>query len=194
MYTALHQMGNFRRWAGTNIDATTFASKIPTVTKPQANSTTAVLDLAAEFGGGGFIPTWMKLLFILLGADEDAASFRLIGWNRIRTGQGADNDTLWIPQPFAEFTCIAGAAVGIATAPVLNTERFADTIAPVALKLEDQKIAAGTSLLSDCRIYTPADDTVGHVIIPIRGFELLEMTIDQTVNTPTCNILYSFLR
>lgn len=191
MYTAFHSMGPLRRWAGTNIDATSFASKVPTMTKPMANATTAVLDLGAAFGGSANVPTWWKLMFLLLGADEDAASFRLIGWNRMILDGSLD---LWVPQPFAEFSCIAGAAVGVVGSAVLSTERFADTIAPVALKLPDIKIAAGTSLLSDVRVYTPADDTIGWVKMPISGYELLEFTLDQTTNTPTGNIVYAAIR
>lgn len=188
------QMSPWKRWAGTNLDATAFASKIPTITKPAASATAAVLDVANEFGNGGLIPRRMRLSFLLLGADNDVASFRLISWNRIQSGQGDGPNMLWIPSPFLEVVCTASAAVGIASAPVLNTERFADTIAPVALMSEDRKIAAGTSLQSDVYYYTPANDTIAHISVPIRGCELLEFTIDQTTNTPTCNILYAFER
>jgi hypothetical protein len=189
------QASPLKRWAGTNIDATSFASKVPTLTEPVASSTVAVINLVDPLTDGELIPRGLKLLFILLGADNDVASFRFIGWNRIRVGQGSNPDTLWVPQPFAEFSCTASAAVGVAASPILNTERFCDTIAPVALKGEDRKIAAGTSVNSDVYVYTPADDTVGHVILPILGaYDKLEFTLDQTTNTPTGNVIYSLLR
>lgn len=185
------QQSNLTRWAGTNLNTTSFDSKIPTITMPTASATAAVLDLNDQRATGALTPKWLKLFFLLLGADNDAASFRLIGWNRAVKSGSTD---LWMPQPFAEFACTGSACVGVAGAAVLNTERFADTIAPVALKIEDIKIAAGTSLMSDAYVYTPADDTAGHVVISTRGFELLEFSLDQTTNTPTGNILYSFLR
>jgi hypothetical protein len=194
VYTAFHSFGRYKRWAGTNLNDASFASLIPTLTKPVASATSAVLDLTDGIADGGKIPTWIKMLFIGLGAADDVTSFRLVGWNKVQVGQGVNPDTIWIPQPFAEFSVTFSTAVGIAASPVLNTEAFADTIAPVALMLEDQKIAAGTSLLSDCRIFTPANNTPGHVVMPIRGFELIQFTSDQTTGTSTCNILYTFLR
>lgn len=191
MYTSFHQAGPLRRWAGTNLDATSFASKIPTITKPAASSTVAIIDLVNDFGNGGMVPTWWKFEFLLLGADNDVASFRFIGWNRATGNSTAD---LWVPQTFAEFSCTASAMVGIASTAVLNTERWCDTIAPVALMIEDIKIAAGTSLSSDTRVHTPQNDTSGYVIMPIRGYELLEFTLDQTTNTPTGNVLFTPLR
>lgn len=196
MYTAFHQISDFKRWADTNINESAFASLVATTTKPAASATSAVLDLnvGQEGAGGAVIPTWMKLMFIGLGADDDVTSFRIVGWNKIRTGQGDGPNTLWIPQTILEVSCTFSTSVGVASSPVLNTERFADTIAPVALMLEDIKIAAGTSLSSDYRFFTPANNTPGHVIMPTRGFELLQFTSDQTTGTSTCNILYSFLR
>lgn len=188
------QIADYKRWAGTNLDATAFASKIPTITRPVASATAAVLDRMDGLAAGAASYSWMRLLFILLGADNDVASFRLIGWNKIKTGQGNASDILWIPTPFAEFSCTASAAVGIASAPVINTERFCDTIAPVALMLADEKIAAGTSVGSQVYVRTPANDTIGYVDLFVGGYELLEFTLDQTTNTPPGNILYAPLR
>ncbi len=188
---SFQQITPMRRWAATNIDATSFASKIPTLTKPVASATAAVLDLGTELGSP-ICPIWMKMEFLLLGAENDVASFRLIGWNRVISAGVAD---LWVPQPFLEVSCIASQCVGIAASAVLNTERWADTIAPVALMAEDRKIAAGTSVNADLYVFTPANDTAGHIRLPILGaFEMLEFTLDQTTNTPTGNILYSWLR
>lgn len=192
MFPAFHSASPMRRWASTNLNESGFASLVSTTTKPTASATRAVISGMGKPGGPGTMgPTWMKLFFILLGADDDVSSFRLVGWNRVM--KDTLND-LWVPQPFAEFSVTASTAVGVAGAAVLNTERFADTIAPVALMLEDGKIAAGTSLTATVWIHTPANNTPGHVIIPTRAFELLEFTSDQTTGTSTANILYSWLR
>jgi hypothetical protein len=185
------QTSDFRRWAGTNLDATTFATKSPTLTKPVASATAAVINLTNNLPSGAIVPNRLKLLFLLLGADGDVASFRIIGWNKAMDNT---NPPLWVPQPILEVSCTASAVVGVAGSPVLSTERFVDTIAPVALMSEDRKIAAGTSLNADVFFYTPANDTIGHVILPNREFELMEFTLDQTTNTPTGNILYAFGR
>jgi hypothetical protein len=90
--------------------------------------------------------------------------------------------------------CTAGTTVGVAGSSVLATERFADTITPVALMLEDRVIAAGTSVNSDVKIFSPANNTIAHVDLPFPAFELLEFTADQTTGTPTQNILWAGIR
>ncbi len=172
-----------RRWRTTNENASSFASKIATVTEPSLDGT---LDLRPYLHD---ISDYIKLIPILLGTSNDVSSMRVIGWNSVLQD---GKTTLWVPVPIGEFVCTAGAATGIAGAAVLNTELFCDTIAPVALKTRDLKIAAGTSVNSTYGIETPADDTCAHIIMPIGGFEILELTSDQTTNTATFNCLWAF--
>lgn len=171
----------------TNSNDAAFPSKVPTITEPINDG---VYDLAGK-GVGLIVPQCMKLWFIGLGANNDAFSVRILGWTRI--GSGPNAGTLWFPTIIAEFTCVMGNFIGVAGSPVLDTEFFADTIAPVAARIRDRKIAAGTSLNSNYDILSPANDTPGHVIMPIRGFEKLEFIFDQTINTPTMNVLMSLL-
>lgn len=180
----MQQARLLRRVRTTNEDASSFASKIPTITEPVNDG---VLNLVAE---GGRVPECIKLWVLLLGSSNDVSSMRVIGWHKCLLD---GKTTLWIPTPIGEFVCTAGAQGGVAGSAVLNTELFADTIIPVALKLRDGKIAAGTSIMSDYRIESPADDTIAHIIMPIAGFEKLEFTSDQTTNTATFNVLYTFL-
>ncbi len=172
-----------RRWRTANENASSFASKIATVTKPTNDG---VLDLTAYMHT---ISDYIKLLPILLGSDNDASSMRVIGWHSVLLDTFT---TLWVPVPIGEFVCTASAAVGIAGAAVLNTERFCDTLAPVALMTRDLKIAAGTSLNSTYGYLTPTNELIGHLIIPIGGFEMLELTSDQTTGTATFNCLWAF--
>lgn len=173
-----------RRLRATNENASSFASKIPTITKPTNDG---VLDLVTR---GNIVPKEIMLWPILLGSDDDVSSMRILGWNRVLLDTFVD---LWMPTVIGEFSCIAGAAVGIAGAAVLNTEHFCDTITPVAARIEDRVIGAGTAVNSDVVVCSPAGDLIGHIVMPLRAFELLEITSDQTTNTPTFNCLYRLL-
>ncbi len=173
-----------RRWLATNQNASSFAAKIPTITEPTGDG---VLNLTAD---GNTVPKRLKLWPILLGSDNDVSSIRIIGWNRVIKDSST---TLWFPTIIGEFSCTASAAVGIASAAVVNTERFADTITPVAARTRDYVLAAGTATNSDYEVLSPANDTPAHIIMPVAAFEKLELTSDQTTGTSTLNVLYAFL-
>lgn len=174
-----------RRWRAANEAApSSFASKIPTITEPVNDG---VITLTTH---SRMVPSWIKVWPILLGADNDVSSLRFIGWHQVLFD---GKIKLWFPTVFAEFSCTACAAVGVAGAAVLDTERFCDTITPVAARTRDYKIAAGTSINSDYGSLSPTGDLIGHIILPITGFEKLELTGDGTTNTADVNALYSFL-
>ncbi len=172
-----------RRWRTANENAASFASKIPTVTKPINDGT---LDLTAYLNT---VSDYIKLIPFLLGAENDVTSMRVIGWNSVLLDTLT---TLWIPVVIGEYSCTACQAVGITGAAVLNTEAFCDAIAPVAARTRDLKIAAGTSLNSNYGILSPTSELIGHIIMPIGGFEILELTSDQTTGTSTFNCLWAF--
>lgn len=175
-----------KRALTTNANSSAFASKIPTITEPTNDGVIKI----AQSGVGQGVPSRIKLWPILLGSDNDVSSMRIIGWNRVEKDAAK---TLWVPTVIGEYVCTAGAAVGIAGAAVGATERFCDTIVPVAARQRDEVIAAGTAIGSDYEVLSPVGDLIGHIILPIAGFEKLEFTFDQTTGTPTQNVLYSLL-
>jgi hypothetical protein len=181
----------YRRFRAVNESATGFASKVPTITEPTGTgadaSSAAVLNLT---NNNQLVPAYIKLLPILLGADNDVSSMRVIGWHRALLD---GKTTLWIPHIIGEFACTASTAVGVAAAAVLNTERFCDGIAHVAARSLDQKIAAGTSVGSKYETVILANDTPALIVMPLYGFEKIELTSDQTTGTSTFNCLFSLL-
>ena len=180
----MHQARSVKRWLATNQNTSGFTAKIPTITEPSGDGVLNLVD------GGAFVCRRIKLWALLLGADNDVASLRFTGWHKVIKAGSTD---LWIPSIIGEYVCTASAAIGIAGAAVVATERFADTIVPVAARQRDQLIAAGTAIGSEYELISPTTDLIAHVIIPIAGFEKLELTSDQTTNTPTVNCLYQFL-
>lgn len=174
-----------RRALATNANTSSFASKVPTIAEPTNDG---VLNLTAD---GLFVAKKIKLWPIGLGSNNDAFSMRVLGWH-VCLLDGSKN--LWFPTPIGEFACtISGTAIGVAGSAVLATEMFADTITPVATKIRDRVIGAGTAVNSNYEIESPTDDTIAHIIMPIMGFQKLEFQFDQTTNTPTMNVLYSFV-
>jgi hypothetical protein len=169
-----------RAWA-TNANTSSFASKIPVLAEPTNDGVVALGDTNANR---------VRVYVVGLGADNDTASMRVIGWTR---AFASGLLPLWIPVILGEFACTFSAAVGIAGSAVLNTERFADTITPVAASLPDRVIGAGTAINSDVKIFSKANDLIAYIEMPILGFEKLEFTFDQTLNTPTLNALYQYL-
>lgn len=173
-----------KAWA-VNANTAAFAAKIPTITEPTNDG---VVNLV---GSGLAIPRRMLCCFFGLGADNDAASVRIIGWKKIGQDQ-PQSIPLWIPLIVGEFTLIFSTITGVAGAPVLNTERFADTIAPVAARNPDRVIGAGTAINSDLALTSPTTNVgPGFIDFPIRAFEKIEFSFAQTVNNPPCNALFA---
>jgi hypothetical protein len=173
-----------RRLMAANANSSAFTAKAATITEP---SGTAVVNVGKL---GQLVPARVMMWPIGLGSDNDVSSMRLWGWHRVVQDTMLD---LWQPSIIGEWVCTFSTAVGVAGSAVLNTERYADTIAPVALLQADQKIAAGTSLSSLYEIFTPANNTPGWIIAPIYGVEKLEWDFDQTTGTPTQNVIFKFL-
>ena len=186
----MHQYDEFRAfkkaWA-TNADTSAFASRIPTTTEP---SNDGVVSLRAS-DAGVVVPARVLLLPYGLGADNDAFSMRVIGWRRIGSGVSPAN-VLWIPIILGEFACTISAAVGVVGSPVLNTERFADTITVVKQPKTTDTDSVGAASRGDNFIYSAAGDLIAFIDMLVLGCDKLEFTFDQTTNAPTTNVLYAF--
>jgi hypothetical protein len=157
-----------------------------------AAATRRVLPLAtAGVSVGGNIPVGIELYPYGLGSDNDVFNLRLIGWRRI-TPPTSSHRTLYLPTIIAGLTCTISAFVGDASGPVLNTERFADTITVTSAM--EATITAATTRGGRIWTYSPVNDTPGRAVIYFdAGFEFLELTGDPTTGTPTMNALYSLL-
>jgi len=181
-----------RRALGTDATDTSFASKVPTTTEPAGNG---VLRLAS--GPGGSVPCWALLWPIATAGNDDTFDLRVLGWRRI--GSGGPGATLWFPSILGQFTCTLSTAVGVAGAPVVATERFADTIVNHATvtgaqgKTTDTD-SGGAASTGTTVIYSPGNNLIGWVKMPIGGFEKLELLFDTTAaGTTAMNCLIAFL-
>lgn len=146
----------FARVYATNATDATFPSRVATTTQP---ADAGVVDLRRV---GGSVYDNVALVFYGTGNDNDTFDARVIGWRKV--------STLWVPVPLCQLTATLSAAVGVASAAVLDTERFADTVA----------LAAGYNANVSAEVVTPTGDVVAHVCLDTKGFTLLEVTFDLT--------------
>lgn len=173
----------WRKALAANASTSSFAAKVATLTEPSGDGVASLTTVP-----GGEVPCHVLLLPYGLGADDDAFSLRLVGWRRI--GSGPYPGVLWVPTTLAELSCTISTSVGVAAAPVINTERFADTITIVANM--EPTTTADTTRMGTFTIFSPANNTPAWAMIPTQGVEKLEFLFDQTTNTPTMNCLIAF--
>lgn len=153
----------------------TFASKIPTVTEPTGNG---VIDLVAP--GTPYAPHRILAMPYATAGNDDTFDVRVIGWNCIGTKLGqALTNRIWIPTILTQFSCTACTCTGVATGFILDTERFVDTVALTAL-IGEATVTANTTRTGTVEIYTPANNTPGWVIFPVRGMRKIEFNFDST--------------
>lgn len=179
----------FQKARQTNSTDTTSPSRVPTVVEPiTVSPSSATSQEVIDFieGGTGPIPFAAFIIPYGLGADNDAFSLSVIGWKKIGTDP---NLTLWVPFLLGSYSTIISASVGVAGSPVINTERFADTITIVTEPTQTADVTrSGTT-----QIYSPTNNTPGWIRVPLRGCSKLELTFANVTNTPTKNALVSFL-
>lgn len=128
-----------------------------------------------------------------LGANNDAFTLRLIGWNRIAKDPSlTEQREIWVPGILGDFACIMGNFTGLAGFPVLNTEFFCDTITQTNAQ-EPTKLGNSTLLDGFTKRYTPANDTPARMHVHLEACEAIEFQFDNTTNTPSMNALYRFI-
>lgn len=172
----------FRKARSVNQTSNGYVSKIPTATEPSGDAGTATGASIIELGNNG--GTGQNLVIICpyglhASVDNKTMSMRVIGWREA----GVDNQAtkLWIPVPLVEVACtLTGTAIGVAGKALIATEGFADTIA-----------LTGTTANDDVSvdIVSPANDTIGHLVVDVKGFQKLELSFTTGGSATSCNAL-----
>ena len=168
---------DFKRILSANSSAASWsATIIPTVTAPLL-STDGVWNMKMP-GGPSYVSEKILFTAYLIGAENTTGTFRLWGWHTIERS-GAT--TLYVPVLLAQIVATASTAVGIASAAVLNTERFADTLVVTT---------AGTTVTC-----SPATDGVanvaGFVEITNPGFKLVQWDFNDGGSSTSGNGLFA---
>jgi len=131
-----------------------FPAKAPTLTVPTG---AGVLQDPVV---GDKTPEWIQVVPFGDGADNSTFDLRVIGWKPTPLG-------LWIPTTLAQAACTLSAAVGVAATEVLNTQRFADTIALTQVQAN-----------VDSKLSSPANDTIASFQVQSRGSVYVEVIFD----------------
>lgn len=184
------QQRSLRKALSTDSTATSFASKVPTITEPTGNG-------IIEFRGrqGGPVPRWLLLWPYATSGDDDTMDMRVWGWRR---ALGAASH-LWMPDLLGQFTCTMGTMVGVASQLIVATERFADTIINHATISGGQPtttdvVSAAAASTGGTWITSPGNNLIGRIKLSINGCEKIEVLFDSTAaGTTAMNALYSFV-
>ncbi len=176
----------FRRARLTNATDNGFPTRVPTKTEPTGTGNNAAQATASgvhSLNGsvrGGIGQNSVIIVPYGVGSDTNTFVMRVLGW-RILSDQSDAALLEWIPVKLAEFTCTLTSGATGATGGVLGaTNLFVDTIALV-----------GTSGNDDISIdiVSPADNTVGHVVVDLKGSQKLEIVFTTGGSSTSCNAL-----
>jgi hypothetical protein len=112
---------------------------------------------------------------------------RVIGWRIAfdRDKPKTPETAVWIPCKLAEFLCTLGTSAGPAAGTggagiVTTTDLFVQTIAIVG--------TSGNANI-DLSITSPADNTIGNVVVDMKGFSKLELQFSTGASATNCNAL-----
>ncbi|MFN4894202.1 MAG: hypothetical protein ACK5HO_00275 [Pseudomonadota bacterium] len=147
-------VAKFQRVRPTASTDLTFPARTPTLTAPTG---AGVLQDPIV---GTQTPEWVQVVPFGDGADNSTFDLRVIGWKPTELG-------LWVPTLLAQAACTLSAALGVAATEVLNTQRFADTIALT-------QVLANV----DSKLSSPANDTIASFQVETRGSVYLEILFD----------------
>ena len=159
-----------KRALTTSSTATSFATLISTVTEPTGDGIWSFLK----------VPWGIHLSFFGAGADDTTFDARIVGWDSIGTDPQL---TLWVPRIIASFSCTLSTQIGIASAKLINTDRFADTLtmnttAPQAKFTDTDSVGAATR--GTIPIFSPANNVIAWAVVPLFGFNKIQFDFDMT--------------
>lgn len=150
--------GSWFKARSSNDTSGSFGSRAATTTAPTVGSSGVISPGQLN----GAVARTLKLVFYGAGSDNDTFDARLYG---VAYANG-----LYVYVPLLQVSCTLSAAVGVASATVTNSERFADTIATPAL---------GQGGI-DVVVTSPANDTPAHLLVDVQGFSYLALDFDMT--------------
>ncbi len=166
-YTALSEYNLLLALASSDT-STSFTAKAATTTQPTTNIITP-----PPIGTG--VPNLLQLIFFGTGSDNDTFDYRVYGYSK--------GDTLWIPSLLVGGSATLSTSVGVASALVTNSYRFADTL----------DIDFGNSNVS-AEVVSPGSgsEEIASLVLDMRGHKLIQLAFDRTGAT-ACNALYRFV-
>jgi hypothetical protein len=167
-----------------NETSTSHRALVPTITEPVSAATaTGTSAFVFDAGWKGAVAQNRVMIFPYgLGSDTNTFNMRIWGWRYLP--QTTLLPAMWFPFPLAEFLCaISSGSPGLAGQQVIETEFFADTIT----------VVAGQGNVLSYEIVSPANDTLAHVLVTLKGSSKYEITFDMVTGTTSANALLALI-
>ena len=158
---------DFRKVRTTNsLVTSSWPARIPTTTKPSGEG---IID-----NGAGVVSNYLMIIPFGTSADGTQFQTRVLGWSKV-SGTGT---TVWIPVKLlnAQVCTLSSTCLGVDDSNFENEEFLCDTIATVT----------GTDLVE---VVSPADNTVAHLTLDTKGFEIIEVFFLRNT-ADSCNAFY----
>ncbi len=163
----------------TNSTDASFPSRVPTMTEPTSDG---VVSLCQAVGGS--VPKRAVVVPYGVGSDTNTFKMLILGWSRL----AIESSYLWVPIALGAFTCTLTTVTGVAGGDVLDTEKFCDTIAITAEPVE----TADVTNRGKIRRFSPADDTIAWLSVPLYTAEKLEFLFNLNSSSTSTNALVRF--
>jgi hypothetical protein len=161
----------WQRLFAANQTGTTITAPAPTTAQPNGDG---VIGLSSNLEP----PNVLAFAFFGAGADDNTAVARITGWRRVVL---AGSDTIWVPTPLASLSLALSTAVGVAGAAVLDTDRFADSIAESVIYTTAKEIVGAA---------TP-ENTIAIFNLDVKGHELIQVQVATGGSATSVNGLWS---
>lgn len=166
--------GNWKRVRATNATDSALPARVPQAAKPSGSgasaaqaTSSAVVDLAVLGGGGVAVQNALMLMLFGTGSDNNTLSADVWGWSRL-PGDGDPDLELWVPTLLIRLAgTMSSSLPGVGSRKLASTEYLCDTLTATY----DTNLA-GVSY----GIFSPANNLPAHVVLDLKGPQLLEVT------------------
>lgn len=186
---------DWRKACTTDQTGTTFSSgngnlPIPQAATPTGDSGTATggavhnLSFGDGTNRGEYSQNFLKIIPYGVGADDTTFSMRVYGWTRFYDPVTALQ--IWIPINLVELACTISTVPGVAGTPIDATHFFVDLIT----------VTTGSTLGGEApseSIISPANNTIGTVMIDLRGSQKYSIQFSTGSSATSCNALLGLL-
>jgi hypothetical protein len=184
---------SFRRARSVNQTSNGYVAKIPTVTEPLGDAGTAtgtsVIQLGLPEGQSGLTQNRLLIYPYGVGADATTFSFKVIGW---RVAGENTASPMWVPVVLATLQAALESAL-----PLVGTwaggAYFADTLTVTNQALQTGTINAVAGSLSTLELYDAAIADSAWCILPIYGFQKIEISFNVGGSATSANALLALL-
>ncbi len=165
-----------------NSSATSYPSKIPTLTPPSGSG---VINMA----GGDYVPGHLLIIPYGTGSATNTGTMKVLAWRDTNMNPGNPQMRLWIPVPLCTIGFTLGTGGGATNADLDTTTLFATTITMTGGPTFITSGAPPVSL--DWLEVSPGSNGIGCISVPTFGFKRMELIFTNNSSATDVNALYT---